>query len=1482
MYLCEFLIYLFLFSARKFMFMRKSLLFILSFFTTLALYSQLPVANFTQNATTGCGNLVVQFQDQSTGNPTSWLWEFGEGSGIPNSTLQNPAVSYSSPGTYNVRLTVTNSIGSNSTIKMSLIKVHVLPVVDFTSSDTSGCQPFTVSFNPNISGGGNIIQYTWGFGDGNSSSNASPTYTYNTSGNFAVTLNVRDHNNCVVSKSKFNYISVMPKPNVSFFGFPTDACDPPLTTQFTNMTQGNNLSFLWNFGDGNSSNAENPSNIYTTSGSYDVSLQVENEYGCKDTLKLNSYIDVGNFEASFVASVQNDCAPLTTTFTGTANANAQYVWDFGDGTQGSGNQISHTYYEPGQYSVKVVATNDAGCIDSVTYNNYIEVWDGPIIDISADKTEGCQMPFTVNFTNNTPNTGSCVWNFGDGSAEVSGSNVSHSFGDYGYYDVSVTITDQNGCTSDTTFEDYIYVRKPIPYMVADVNGGCAPLTVNFSDTSSTTSPITTWHWDFGDGSTSNSPTPAHTYADTGTYNVTLTITNEEGCTETYTVDDFIGAGMTPEVSFFGDSLFGCHPLETQFTNTSSDYATDWQWQFGDGGGFSYEEHPFHQFQDTGFVDVTLIVYHHGCSDTLVMEDYVYVRYPKPNFATQHNISCSAPHTVSFSDMSQGATQWYWDFGNGETSSEQNPSTTYLTPGSYSVKLVVFNDTTSCSDSLTRTAYIKISDIQGGFEIIPNEICQYSEVCFQDTSTSLYPIIDWKWYYGDGATDFDSTTTTCHSYYLPGQYNVRLNITDENYCNKNIIYNNAVTVRTLPSPRIGSDATIGCAPFTVNFTDESFNQEPTNIVSWLWDFGDGNTSTQQNPTHTYEETGTYNVMLSITDARGCDSSKTFFNYITISKPQARFFSDTLICKNDDLAFFNLSTGDFLTYLWDFGNGTTSTQANTVCSYNSVDETSYIVSLVATDVNGCKDSTFKTVHVLTPTADFYAASQTSDCPPFNASFFNDSSADVVSWKWDFGDSSTGSSNTSFFPNPQHYYENSGEFDVRLIVINHIGCIDTVVKENYIFVDGPRGFFDFEPKSGCAPLTVTFTSTTENAVDFTWVFGDGGLAHGETATWTYETGGIYLPVLVISDSLNTSMGDTSLCTITLFPSDTVLVISSVPDFSFVDTLYCPGDAVQFTDETEGMGEVNSWLWEFGDGGTSTTQNPTYSFETPGEHTVTLSVMVDTCESSISKTIRVFEYPDVSIVNSEPEGCYPHEVNFYVDIGTVAYPAISYTWNFGDGSADRVQQYVDHQFLNSGEYDITLTILYANGCEYTYHFPTDIVVHPLPTADFDFYDDFVYPSEMVNFINTSSGEITDWYWDMGDGTVYDTINSFQHSFYTSGFYDVMLWVSTDAGCIDSTRKTVTITEGVVIPNVFTPNGDGVNDEFEIITYGMFEKMEIKIYNRWGNLVWQNTDPLLFWDGKEMRSGDECAEGVYYYTFQATSLTGSEYSKNGSVTLLR
>jgi gliding motility-associated-like protein len=157
-----------------------------------------------------------------------------------------------------------------------------------------------------------------------------------------------------------------------------------------------------------------------------------------------------------------------------------------------------------------------------------------------------------------------------------------------------------------------------------------------------------------------------------------------------------------------------------------------------------------------------------------------------------------------------------------------------------------------------------------------------------------------------------------------------------------------------------------------------------------------------------------------------------------------------------------------------------------------------------------------------------------------------------------------------------------------------------------------------------------------------------------------------------------------------------------------------------------------------------------------------------------------------------------------------------------------------------------------------------------------------MVNFINTSSGEITDWYWDMGDGTVYDTINSFQHSFYTSGFYDVMLWVSTDAGCIDSTRKTVTITEGVVIPNVFTPNGDGVNDEFEIITYGMFEKMEIKIYNRWGNLVWQNTDPLLFWDGKEMRSGDECAEGVYYYTFQATSLTGSEYSKNGSVTLLR
>lgn len=1460
-------------------FMKRTLsIFLILLLSITGIFAQAPTANFTQNNTSGCGTLLVCFTNTSTGGaPMSYLWDFGNNQ---TSTLPNPCINYNSPGTYTVKLTVTNAQGSNTKTATGLIHVFARPSVSFSASDTTGCQPFMTTFNPTIIGGGTIIQYSWGFGDGGDSPQSNPTYVYPSPGTFSVSLTVRDHNQCTGASSRINYIYVKPKPVANFVGLPLESCEPPLTTNFTNMSQGAGLTYLWNLGNTTTSTQLNPSATYNSSGSYNVQLVVENSYGCKDTLTKNSYVNIGNFETMFTASPTSGCAPLNVMFSGTSPGSANYQWVFGDGQSSVGQQVDHIYTNPGQYTVKVVGTNAAGCLDSVIMVNYITVTPGPTVSFTANDTIGCQRPFPVSFTNTTPNTQSCAWSFGD-NTNGTGNNVNHSYSNYGIYQVTLSVTDNNGCTSSLTKPNYITVVKPTPYPVADITSGCAPITVQFSDTSASTSPITTWTWDFGDGSAvSHSPTPSHTYSDTGQYNVTLIIVNQEGCSDTLFLPNYIRTGLLPTANFIGDSLFGCHPLQTHFTDLSSSFANEWHWYFGDSE--ADDQNPHHTFQDTGFVDVALVVSHNGCSDSLMKEEYVYVRFPKPEFITLNNLNCSAPHSVSFLDLSINATSWYWDFGDGQTSTTQNPSHTFLNPGSYTVKLRVYNDTSGCVDSTTKVAYIKISQMNGGFIIIPNEACQYDSICFQDTTHSLYPIVDWNWYFGDGQADLTGVSSTCHSYYFPGLRNVRVNITDSIGCTKNIIINNAVNIHTLPSPRFTSDATQGCVPFNVQFTDLSFNPETTTIASWYWDFGDGTNSTEQNPSHTYTGIGSYPVSLSITDARGCDSTLIIYNYINITKPIANFLSDTLLCSQDTLSFFNISSGEGLSSFWNFGNNETSTDANPYAVFTSNTNQTFTVSLVVTDMYGCKDTLSQNVSISTPVADFTTNSQTADCPPFNASFINSSSPDAISWLWSFGDTASGSNNISYFTNPQHMFLNSGEYNISLVVKNQMGCSDTTTKLDYIFVDGPRGTFDFEPKSGCAPLTVTFTANAENTADYTWVFGDGGTATGSSVSWTYENGGFYLPVLVISDSLNTSIGDTSLCSVTLFSNDTIFVVQAHPNFTFNDTLYCPGQTIQFTDSTWGIGTITSWSWDFGDGGSSSSQNPSHTFENPGNQTVTLTVMMDTCESFISKVVRIFDFPDVEITTSGLEGCYPHEVDFYIDMSTLSYPATQFTWNFNDGTPPYIQQNVDHQFTSTGTYNVELTILFANGCEHTYSFPTDVIVHQLPDADFVFADDFVYPGDIITFTSASTGEITYWHWDLGDGTIHDSITSFTHAYATSGYYTVTLYVSTDAGCADSITKTVTIIEGVTIPNVFTPNGDGFNDEFVIISYGMFRVTELQIFNRWGTLIWETDNPQQYWNGTEIKTGLDVPDGTYYYTYKAISATEAEFLSSGTITLLR
>ncbi len=1451
---------------------------ILTLISINSIFAQAPIANFNQNTTTGCGMLIVSFQDISTNNPTSWNWSFGDGI---TSTLRNPTHAYTAPGVYTVTLTATNGSGSNTKIKSNLITVFALPSVTFTAtSDTVGCQPFQTNFTSQATGPAAIIQYTWDYGDGQSSSLATGNHVYVTPGLFTVTLTIRDANQCTGSKTKINHIRVKPKPTAMFNGTPTFSCTPPLTTNFNNLSSGNGLTYSWNFGDGSSiSTLQNPSHEYTNTGLFSPTLVITNDVGCKDSITYTNYIDLSGFNSGFSASSTSGCTPFQPTLTGNSGPNTTYVWDFGDGTNGTGEITSHGFTTPGNYTITMIATNINGCSDTTTISNYINVLPGPTINFLANDTIACNYPFTVNFTNNTPNTQSVYWDFGDGTTSTS-LNPTHTYNQSGAYSVSLTVTDNSGCVNTFTKPNYINITLPIANIEADVKKGCVPLTVNFIDNSNISPPATSWLWNFGDGQTSTGQNPTHIYSDTGHFNVTLIIVNSEGCSDTILMPNYIKTGVKPTANFVGDSLFGCHPLKTQFTDLSTGYGNEWHWYFVDDGE-STEQNPMHTFQDTAFVDVALVVSHNGCKDSLMRENYVYIRYPKPNFTAANPISCSAPHAVIFNNTSQGATDYYWQFGDGTTSTAANPSHTYTNPGSYSVELRVYNDTNMCADSTKQTFLIKISNLQASFNFTPPVICQFDTVYFYDSSISNFPISQWKWYFGDGIADFTSGDTTSHMYVDPGILNLRLTVIDSLGCTKNSILNNALTVNSLPSPRFSASQTRGCPPLNTQFTDLSFNQQPSTMAAWFWDFGDGSTSTLQNPSHTYTNTGNYSVTLTVTDARGCDSTYMIENYIQLSYPIASYTSDTIVCSGDPLCFTNSSSGTNISYVWDYGDGSpTSTLSDVTHNFNTDTTTTFPVVLTVTDEYGCQKTHTQNILVSKPVANFIALSQTADCPPFNAQFTDISDLDIISWQWNFGDTISGNNNQSYVEDPQHIFVNSGSYDITLSVINTRGCRDTTVKPNYIFVDGPRGTFDFNPKFGCAPLTVTFTSNTENTAEFLWVFGDGGSATGNTVTYTFNDGGFYLPVLVLKDSLNTALGDTSYCMVTLVSNDTIKVVSGNADFSTSDSLYCINQQIQFTDLSSGNRPVTQWHWDFGDGNTSTSQNPTHGYSSTGDYTVTLTAWIDSCERTVSHWVHVFPFPDVQVIISDTVGCSPLETDFYVVPETVVPNGVNWSWNFNDGTSAVPYQNTDHQFQSSGLYVADLTITFESGCTNTYHYPVNITVYPTPNAEFSFDGNYVYPGTPIHFTDQSTGDVFSWFWNFGDGST-EVIQNPTHSYPNSGYHRISLTITSSHGCMDSISYQLVTTEGVNIPNVFTPNNDGFNDTFFIETYGEFEIAVMKIFNRWGILIWETSSPTEFWDGKD-RGGEEYSSGTYFYIYNARSNSGKTYESNGSVTLMR
>jgi gliding motility-associated-like protein len=1450
----------------------------------------------TADVTEGCFPFTVNFTAPA-GSPT-YFWDFKDGS---TSTLATPSNTFITAGSYIVEFSET---AGGTILGTITIDVYAKPIPQFTSDITRGCVPLSVNFTDatTLNSGISITGYSWVFGDGGTATGSNSSHTFTTEGNYFVSLELNTNlASCDVTKAYNDYISLTNPPNTFFSTTPNPAssCTAPLDVSFNNTStaSGAPLTYSWDLGNGNTSTQLNPpTQTYSTIGNYPVILTATDTNGCSKIFQKN--VSLGAPTADFII---NDTVCINTydTLFNTSSGGA-YSWNFGIDGQLNPTVNPGGYYQgkhpvikfttPGPHTVSLIV-NAGGCADTVSYNFYVEEI---IADFSSNPTYSCEDPMLVNFTSNTPNAVSYFWSFdttGDTSIvqnpsytytvldtttySINGPNAS-----FNYFTTTLTVTSASGCKS--TFSAIDTIHEPNALLMPDVDDGCLPLNVIFSDSSGSNEPIVNWEWFFGDGTSinSNNDSPqTHTYNTMGEYHAFLVITNDAGCKDTsYVIPIKVGDAITPD--FTADITDVCPGDSVQFTDLTSGPLVDSidAWHY-----YTEASLMFHCFQDpdpkwsytheTGPQDVTLVVGFNGCYSSITKSGFINVKGPIAEI--NYFSTCENPYTIDFADSSHSATSISWDFGDGDTSSVSNPTHLYTASGDYTVVLHAINSGSGCADSYdTTTVYIR--DIKSNFTS-DSLMCQNTPYPFSaSASQDVYEYCGrgYTWYFSDPSTRPIITDNPDEPIPFPttGPNTVTLVVTDINGCKDTA--NSLVKVYGVTAD-FDIDKTNICIPSLVTFNDTSYSD--TTITNWQWNFGDGSSGyTGIDTSYTYTASqDTFKVELIVTNAIGCVDAL-ITPIITYSPTSSISISDNTVCSGDSVYFSATdytAQGSNLTFNWDFSDGNTSNSQTPSNAFNSGG--SYTVNLVYQEIStGCKDSITQLISVQDkPIAGFTSSADATPviCPNDNVLFTNTTvSPNATSYFWDFGNG-----NTSTFPNPGSPYANNGTYAVQLIASTSYGCKDTTTR--FFTVRGPNGdfFTDLMGQTICRLDSVIFTITDTNDVDtYNWDFADGTFASNispVTHQYTYvPPSGQFVPKLTMSNA------DGS-CPISI---DTLVNIYQViadfdRNFNDIDTAICfDNQPYPFTNNS--LNE-DTWHWDFGDGQTTTQENPlTHNYATADTFQVVLGVKNTalTCTDTITKTVIILPTPEVVAIGDTI--CEGDAANLYVENPTINW---LYTWTSNPITTiinDSTPTPTTQPIITT---DYTVTVKDSNNC-YNSDNTTVYVINDILISDFDTIvgmgDDVILPV----YLNPG---LYDFTWTPEDGlSCLDcfppTVNNpLEDIVYHLDYTDIPKNCFSRSADFDIKVHPETF---ITVPTTFTPNGDGVNDVIYAKGWGVKELIEFKIFNRWGELIFESNDMEVGWDG--YYKGVLQNNDVYVYKIQALTWKDETQAIEGHINLMR
>ena len=637
--------------------------------------------------------------------------------------------------------------------------------------------------------------------------------------------------------------------------------------------------------------------------------------------------------------------------------------------------------------------------------------------------------------------------------------------------------------------------------------------------------------------------------------------------------------------------------------------------------------------------------------------------------------------------------------------------------------------------------------------------------------------------------------------------------------------------------------------------------------WLWDFGDSNGSMLESPTHTYAAPGPYQASLIVENVWGCRDTSSEGVYVD-SLPLVNFTVEP-VCQGASSVFVN-DVRSGVSYFWDFGDGNVSSQPNPSHIYGS--DGTYSVLLVATTAPGCVDSIRSDAIVYAnPVASFEATSECLNTPNQFTDITVPGSGSQLTYFWNFGDGTT-----STLANPNHTFLNFGLNPVVLIVTDEYGCTDDTLASALVHA---LPVAEFLPDSFCAQNTWrvennSFVPDNSEIVSYVWEFGNGESSQQYSPNIRFNDPGLFSVFLKVLTEHGCP--DSTETNIEVYP----LPISKFR--AYPACLYDSAGVYSFSEVIDSLfdDQIVDWTWDWGDGFFSGSLTSTgHVYREPGSYRIELEVITDKgCSHTSGRHVEIWPLP-------EPPELIPD---------TVCFGDAAFLIAVNGQHTDRLEWRTDPDdaapFLIGNTYE-TPPVLYtqtyyvqaisARNCSLP-SLPIRAERYGEGNLEIILSDEVVeIPQAIVNFSIGTNVELTNYRWNLGDGTISEVATPV-HEYEFPGKYEISLQATDTYGCEYQLKKVIEVKQVITvhIPTAFSPNGDGINDEFYVRSR-LIRSMSFRVFNRWGELVYETDDSDFAWNGRSI-AGQQLLEGVYVYHMRAVDLHGNIMNKTGTVTLVR